>query len=309
MMDERTGELITDFYAYNAFTSIERFHLRNFDPSVEPEQYATPKFGSSSLHPFGTLGLHWVSDLALEGEIAVRSDEGELLLQLVKGGVPYLCRIDVATGQATLSIGEGEFVAQDGTVSKAPVGQTKIRGSGSYKIRYSNVDAEIRLWVDEHRVEFDGPTTYAPRDDARPVTSDKDPGDLAPVGIGTRGAVLHVQRLRVLRDIYYVATSGAMHEYLLSYDPQRILQTLHDPTTWASTPLFDERNQLEYGLTADQFFPMGDNSPQSSDARMWQKHSFARDLLIGKALMIYWPHPWYRPIPYLPNLERMRLIH
>ena len=24
----------------------------------------------------------------------------------------------------------------------------------------------------------------------------------------------------------------------------------------------------------DQFFPMGDNSPQSSDARMWPKHFF-----------------------------------
>ncbi len=75
------------------------------------------------------------------------------------------------------------------------------------------------------------------------------------------------------------------------------------------TKLFDERGQLEYELEADQFFPMGDNSPQSADARMWHEHYFSRDLLIGKALLIYWPHPWYRPIPYMPNLKRMRLIH
>ena len=60
---------------------------------------------------------------------------------------------------------------------------------------------------------------------------------------------------------------------------------------------------------ADQFFPMGDNSPQSSDARMWTEHFFGREMLIGRALLIYWPHPWYRPIPYMPNVKRMRLIH
>ncbi len=63
-------------------------------------------------------------------------------------------------------------------------------------------------------------------------------------------------------------------------------------------------------LKDDQLFPLGDNSPQSSDARMWQEHFRASaTLLIGKALLIYWPHPWYRPIPYLPNFKRMRLIH
>ncbi len=294
MMGGRTGSLITDFYAYNAFTS-----------SMESEAFETP---SSA-----TLGLHWVSDLALEGEVAIGSDGGELLLQLVKGGVAYVCRIDVATGQAKLSIldGEGEFVADDGTVCQAPVAQTKIRGSGSYEICYSNVDAELRLWVDGHRVDFDGPTTYVPRDDARPRTSDQDPGDLAPVGIGTRGAALQLQRLRVLRDIYYIATTdGRMPEYSPGYGrPESILQILHDPTAWAETDLFARRAQLKYELKADQFFPMGDNSPQSSDARMWPDHFFERNMLIGRALLIYWPHPWYRPIPYLPNLQRMRLIH
>ena len=62
-------------------------------------------------------------------------------------------------------------------------------------------------------------------------------------------------------------------------------------------------------LEDDQLFPLGDNSPQSSDARMWQANFVQRDLLIGKALLIYWPHPWYRPIPYFPNFKRMRLIH
>jgi signal peptidase I len=33
-----------------------------------------------------------------------------------------------------------------------------------------------------------------------------------------------------------------------------------------------------------------------------------RDLLTGKALVIYWPHSWRRPIPFFPNFQRMGLI-
>jgi signal peptidase I len=33
-----------------------------------------------------------------------------------------------------------------------------------------------------------------------------------------------------------------------------------------------------------------------------------RKLLTGKALLIYWPHAWNRPIPFLPNIQRMGFI-
>ena len=33
------------------------------------------------------LGLYWVSDLAVEGDVEVKGDQGELLLLLVKGGI------------------------------------------------------------------------------------------------------------------------------------------------------------------------------------------------------------------------------
>ena len=79
----------------------------------------------------------------------------------------------------------------------------------------------------------------------------------------------------------------------------------------------------------DQFFPMGDNSPESQDARCWagvkqhgglpphiaaeayrwaDAHYVPRDLLVGKALMVFWPHPWNSPVPFTPNVKRMKLI-
>ncbi len=310
--EEYSASLITDFYAYNAFTAIDRHSLRNFNPKGGPEDLPPSIFGSPSLSPFGTLGLHWVSDLAFESEVELQSEAGELLLQLTKGGVAYVCRIDIATGAATLSISDGvsQFVAADGTSAKTVTGKTRIKGNGKHSIRYSNVDAELRLSIDGKRIDFDGPTTYAPRDDAQPVATPSEPGDLAPVGIGAHGAAFHVEHLRVLRDVYYIATNGGrIHEYPMAYSAERILRILDDPTVWEETDLFQSRGTFEYKLEADQFFPMGDNSPQSSDARMWAEHFFERDLLIGRALLIYWPHPWYRPIPYQPNVKRMRLIH
>jgi hypothetical protein len=171
------------------------------------------------------------------------------------------------------------------------------------------VDAELRLWIDGRPIEFDGPTTYLPVHDRRPMTTREDPGDLAPVGIGTRDVPLRIHRLRVLRDVYYIATDGNRpHEYDIRFGAEQVREILQNPHLWANTALFDSRGEFLQVLGPDQFFPLGDNSPQSSDARMWDRHYVDRELLIGRALLIYWPHPWYRPIPYLPNFKRIQLI-
>jgi signal peptidase I len=312
-LDQRSGQLITDFYAYNAYTSVEAFYMDDTDElQAGLQQYAgRPLFGSRHEYPYAPLGLHWVSDLALEGDLEVQGEQGELLLLLVKSGIHYQCRIDAATGKATMSIdgGNGKFTADDGSTAAVREAQTRLRGKGTYRVRFSNIDAELRLWVDDRRVEFDGPTTYESPEDPRPVWSPKEPGDLAPLGIGSRGLALDVQRLRVYRDVYYVATQRTPpHEYLEHYSDPRIWQVLGDPTSWASTPVFDRRNIFEQSLGDDDFFPLGDNSPQSADARLWDEPFVKKDMLIGKALLIYWPHAWNRPIPYLPNFERMGLI-
>ena len=255
MMDQRTGELITDFYAYNAFTSVERYYLdpKRFDPDVEPESYTNPMFGSASLHPFATLGLHWVGDLAMEGDLVVKSDQGELLLQLVKGGVAYHCRIDVASGKATLSIGDGqgEFVAEDGTVARSPVGQTKVQGQGTYSIRYSNVMRRSDCGSTRSVLSLMGrrltcrETTRVPQHRQKILETWRRPGS------ASQGAALHVERLRVLRDVYYVASKGG-HEYQwpYNYGAEEILEVFQDPTQWSETTLFESRGTLEFALGA-----------------------------------------------------------
>jgi signal peptidase I len=73
------------------------------------------------------------------------------------------------------------------------------------------------------------------------------------------------------------------------------------------------RNQRKYALADDHYFPMGDNSAQSADARAWYDehgdHNYVEQrFMLGKALLVFWPHYWNRPIPFFPNFSRMGLI-
>ena len=55
---------------------------------------------------------------------------------------------------------------------------------------------------------YDADAVFGGRENAIPRTSAEDAGDLAPAGVGARGASLTVNRLEVLRDIYYIAANA-----------------------------------------------------------------------------------------------------
>jgi signal peptidase I len=241
---------------------------------------------------------------------------------LVRAGYQYQCRINLADGKATLSAvdpegAELDFGGDDDTLTGNPIAQTSVKGPGSYRLRLSNCDHEVLLWVNGSPVKFDGPTTYPSDELMTPYFSARDPGDLAPARIGSRGAAVKLSGLRIYRDKYYIATTGLGTDYTTSPSPERVLEIFADPSLWDSSRLFAEGNRrsVEFPLGEDQFLPLGDNSPQSFDGRFWRgindgrfdgnHHYVERDLLIGKALLIYWPHTWNRPIPFTPNFRKM----
>lgn len=328
-IQERKGQLIADFYTYNEAYLIRADEFRRIASSASPALYANEirkEWHNSRGNGNGVLGRHWVGDLAVECDANVTSSQGEVLLNLVEGGVHYTCRLDVATGVAKLEIDQGQtqFIAADGTTAQFPTATTALKGPGQYHLRLANCDDEVTLWVNGKVAQFDGPTTYASRDDVTPKWSPEDPGDLAPAGIGTKGAAFMVENLRVLRDVYYIANEGsnANDDYNYTFSQPDLTQVFTQPETWPTTEVFDSRRSIRFALGEDQFFPLGDNSPESQDARSWGiadrsvevTESFYappyvhRDLLIGKALLIYWPHAWNRPIPFTPNVKRMGVI-
>ena len=73
----------------------------------------------------------------------------------------------------------------------------------------------------------------------------------------------------------------------------------------------------------DEFFVMGDNSPNSSDSRFWWEASptlqsdyhlgtVPRYNMLGKAFFVYWPAGFRLPgvpqVPLIPNVGDMRFI-
>lgn len=297
--ENRKGALIADFYAYN----------------TGELDYGGP-YAPPALRMIQETGAHWVGDIAIEGSVNVRSREGEILLDLVEAGVHYTCRLDVATGLAKLVIdgGQGQFASDDGddaaaeVVSKTP---TPLRGPGAYELRFANIDNQLYLWVNDESIEFAGPTTYLPTSEPRPHWTAEDPLDQAPAGLGVKGASVEASSLRILRDVYYLALqrgTQTSYDYNLAISDEEIEAIFADPAQWDSTNLFEKRRTAEFVMNEDEFFPLGDNSPQSKDARIWEANPHVRrELLTGKALFIYWPHHWRRP-PFLPNFERMRFI-
>jgi signal peptidase I len=269
-------------------------------------------------------GIHWVGELMVEADVDVQSDTGELILDLVEGGQHFSCAIDLKSGEAKLSAAN--------LTDFAPTAKTSVVGPGKHHLAFANIDDQLLLWVDGSLVSFEGSTAYeatkifGERENIIPKTSGMDLGDLAPAGIGARGAKMTVTRLQVWRDIYYIADSS---EHMTIGRPvtdfprfdEQLLDLPKNPALWNR---FRERKAVKFGLNDDQLFVMGDNSAESSDARLWLNGDgrpnhpggayLDKRLLIGKALSVYWPHSWNRipgtpiPFPLFPNFEDMRLV-
>ena len=208
-----------------------------------------------------------------------------------------------------------------GAESFAPSAATDVRGAGKWELRFANVDGRLTLWVDGKAVAFEDDTTYESPVPWRPRAA-----DLAPVAIGTRGAALSVRHLRVLRDTYYIAPAQGidrMSDYVdnphLAMHPvyHRLQDFLSDENKW--DVFYNLRLRKLDPLEDDEYLALGDNSPNSMDGRMWGP--VKRELFIGKAFFVYWPHAWATSpsfpikilgremrIPFYPNVSRMRWI-
>ncbi len=177
-----------------------------------------------------------------------------------------------------------------------------------------------------------------------PKSSPTNPLDAAPIAIGIEGGGAAIFRARAFRDIYYIAHGpdnsplsdyqdfkGALGQSTNQENKERYARESHgltandllkkmsqeglnrnsilsDPNLWACGPMATARRTYEFTMQKDWYFPMGDNSAASSDARSWNEHHSPERLFIGRAVMVFWPHYWNSPVPFWPNVQRMGLI-
>lgn len=323
--------LINDFNPYNA-----KLSRVSIDRAREVGRSSPNRFQWDA--PEENEGVHWVGDLAVRCHLSVEEAAGELTLDLVEAGKHFQAVINLENGVAKLQIADGptgkpyEFAAS---------GQTSLSSAGDYTLLFANVDDQLLLWVDGELIEFDQheyspETLFGARRQQIPWASEdnaEDQGDLSPVGIGAKGTRLAVNRLEVLRDIYYLASEPSntgedyprIHEEVTiegkSYPEVDSYRDLFsDPDNWGR---FLERRAVAFPIEEEQFFVMGDNSQFSQDARLWYGSRdpdsvpggayLDRRLLIGKAVCVFWPHSWgsipgLRRLPGFPNFGDMRLV-
>jgi signal peptidase I len=224
---------------------------------------------------------------------------------------------------------------------------TKVRAGGKHRLRFANVDDTLVLWVDGKPVAWNPSGDlitegYLPVNQRKPKTSASNPLDSAPIAIGIEGGGGEIVRAQVLRDIYYIAQGnrnaglfdyadihGAIRQSSSRENDERYAREVHNmslealtrvmspdairrnallaqPERWADSAMGCNRLTVDFTMEKDWYFPMGDNSSASSDARFWG-HTPER-LMIGRAVMVFWPHYWNAPVRFLPNVQRMGLI-
>ena len=278
--------LITDFCGYNAS-----------EPGMGPVDF----------------GVYWVHDLTVSCRVDVTeaNEQSELLLELNAGARRYRCRINVSSGEATLShnvamAGNADAGQANGSGEVEEkilaTAETGFKGAGSYRVRFANVDNRLCLWIDGRLADFGERAEYIPYGGLL-VRQQPQEADLIPVGIAARGTTLTVSHLLVQRDIYYRSEflrpgeiddirGEVIHEYdyISPADEsfRRWQAKLSDPAAWYEDYITNlsankigkgekyEDVSFRFVLGPDEFFMMGDNSPRSKDSRLWGNHRGAK---------------------------------
>lgn len=214
--------------------------------------------------------------------------------------------------------------------SSTQVGPLEIHRG--YELSLTNVDLQVALWIGDKRVLFSSDDKYPENYESlkRRMTHDPTPIPAPRAIIAAAGGPCELRHVKLARDVFYTTPKsrapvppGPQGDFARSNDnPSR------KPWGTIGNPIHLEKfpDRPQY----DQFFVLGDNSPQSLDSRAWssaaptlrfrddagkplyQLGTVPRYNLIGKAMFVYWPAGFRVPglpgLPIIPNVGKMRLI-
>ncbi|HYE60893.1 MAG TPA: S26 family signal peptidase [Phycisphaerales bacterium] len=279
------GRQITDFVAYNE-TSPGRFQV------------------------FPT------SDIRLS--LGIRPEKEGQRVAAVVNARGHEFRAEVAGADVTLQMRQADGINPDGPwqpLATAKLDQPLTPGVVT-NLDFWHVDQSMSLFVNDSRVAYAeyhwSPAERVQRSlgvDLKRVQGDPfylmQPNNYKQAGAHFEfaGGPFTLYRVAIERDIYY---QPALYNSLSGREGQPG-KTLSPATTAVLSP--------------NQFFTCGDNSPMSLDGRLWGPHNpwvdeiddthgvVHRDLLIGKAFLVYFPAPRRGPVPVpIPDFGSMRFI-
>ena len=261
-------------------------HSLVYDTSVGNDFRATYAYDDIDTYGY----MPYCSDLMVRFFARAADSQGSIGIALSKYQTRYNARVDYRGEMIITRQEEGREAIELARQSVEPQVVNE-----SVPARFSNVDHELVFEFGGNTLTYDlgrelggaGPT----QDDIEPRVEIFGSGKLTLSHIG------------IFRDIHYTAA--------------KFSNSRGDGRATEDSP---------FVLEKDQFFVLGDNSPNSEDGRWWNRAGRAnkglssyrvgtvpRDYLVGKALFVYWPSG-FKPFPgfrfgVIPNVGRMRFIY
>jgi len=289
-------------------------------------------------------------DLRLSVGFVPDGHDSELTLRIAAGGRTFEASVrgdGRVRLQQTDTRGDSQPRLRTVQVDPLPAGR-------STPVSLAHADYGVRLWVggrcvvDRH-YDLDYELSEPPAD----VLPDG-PAVRPEVGLAGAGGAFDLVHIRLERDVYYTRAElrsgrnylpGPLGDYARDLaqraarraeaagrridENQRIAE---EAPGWATAKRREPMHLRKHpdNPDLDEFFVLGDNSPQSLDGRAWitasptlrlydeQKRpqyrlgTVPRYLLLGRALFVYWPSGYRLPglpgLPFIPNVGRMRVI-
>ncbi len=242
----------------------------------------------------------------------------------------------------------------------------RLKVNRGYRVSLANADFRITVRLDDKvvlKADYDDSGDYkrlktrlAAFEDylkGAATTSSQGPEKLFPtpeLKIAVEGGPCELLHVKVHRDVYYTCRQleqierGPLGKYANDTSSEDIGKNTDvwgeevrggtSARGWGVTgrPITLRSHKVDRNRDRDldEFFVLGDNSPQSLDGRMWTRAAptlrlwtkdgqpqyrlgtVPRYNMIGKAIFVYWPSGFRPPLapglPIVPNVGRMRLI-
>lgn len=229
--------------------------------------------------------LPFCSDLMMRFNGKITDEKGIIGIGFTKYQTLYKAWFDSAGLMVIEKIDSTGKTVELARKQISPVQQNK-----DFFIQFSDADHLLVLRIDKQELTYDLGTG---KDDAGPRLNEIEPKAII---FGSGG--LTISNVGLYRDICYISS--------------RLESVLRA----------GEGNPFTLG--ENEYFAMGDNSPDSADSRLWDAEGIGnngisyrigvvpRDYLVGKAFFVYWPSGFRignSRLGLIPNAGKMRLIY
>jgi signal peptidase I len=265
---------------------IDQINTMKYDTSIGNDFRATYAYDDVRSYK----NLPYCSDLMVRFNCFSTEPEGCIGISLSKYETTYRAQIILSPG--TITITKQKKGQQPVELVAVPI--KKPRPNMQTLIKFANVDHQLILEFNGSKWKYD--MGRYPQD-VGPITEDIEP-EVEIFGSGK----LMLSHVAIFRDIYYTSLM------------------------YANSTEFGRATHTPFVLGKDEFFVLGDNSPNSEDCRWWTEPGKAnkglppyrvgivpRNYLVGKALFVYWPSGFKPfsgfPFGIIPNIGMLRFIY